>query len=109
MLEFESFGLAALTCGPSGVTRTASCSAVGVVETLVLCHSNFLEELVKVEAKSRTANMASIEVSDGDDHDNVSTGTAKKPRQDRRHSSVRDVLACLAEDQMDELRKQDEG
>merc|ERR1711968_396005 len=64
--EFESFGLAALTCGPSGMTRTASCSAVDMVETLVLSHSNFQEELVKVEAKSRTATIASIEVSDSD-------------------------------------------
>jgi CRP-like cAMP-binding protein len=107
----ESFGLAALTCGPSGATRTASCSAVDTVETLVLCHSDFEEELVKLEAKSRTVASTVVEKSDDNEEGNggtASAGVAKESPQGRRRSSVRDVLASLAGDQIEELRKEDE-
>ena len=106
----ESFGLAALTCGPSGATRTASCSAVDTVETLVLCHSDFEEELVKIEAKSRT--LASIVVEKSNDNiegnGSATADVAKKSPQGRHRSSVRDALASLAGDQIEVLRKEDE-
>ena len=90
--EFDSFGLAALTCGVEGAKRTASCSAVSHVETLVLYRDDFQQELDKVEARNRTAKTVGIGNGGGGG---------------RRHGSVQDALVAAADANMKVHRAKD--
>ena len=89
--EFDSFGLAALTCGDEGAVRTASCVAVNRVEMLVLYRNDFQEELDKVEVRKRTARISGMKESGGS----------------HRHGSVRDALGAVADASMRGLRVED--
>ena len=92
LTEFDSFGLAALTCGDEGAVRTASCVAVNHVEMLVLYRNDFQEELDKVEVRKRTARISGMKESGGS----------------HRRGSVRDALGAVADASMQGLHAEDE-